>query len=31
MTVSLPFYPGIPPEHLTAVADGLKSLLAEVP
>jgi dTDP-4-amino-4,6-dideoxygalactose transaminase len=25
--VSLPFYPGIPPEHVTAVADGLRALL----
>jgi dTDP-4-amino-4,6-dideoxygalactose transaminase len=26
-TLSLPFYPGIPGEHVTAVADGLKALL----
>jgi len=26
-TVSLPFYPGIPAEHMAAVADGLRALL----
>jgi len=26
--VSLPFYPGIPAEHVTAVAEGLRALLA---
>jgi dTDP-4-amino-4,6-dideoxygalactose transaminase len=26
--VSLPFYPGIPAEHVTSVAEGLRALLA---
>lgn len=29
--VSLPFYPGIPAEHVSAVADGLRSLLTGPP